>query len=243
MVGLTKSDVGLTSRSSLLVSAGRSPGYELSKGDEDADSALALEIREQQSKDPRLISAHLLGRKIENGEWWQYMKELAYEHPAAILFVARQVVGSRDTHRAQGRDGVGCLPVEVRRPCEQGVERNPWIRARQRRASPMKQAGFKSFLEENGLGEADLTRVLRDSLQATKVVATASENGKITDVLEREDHTTRLRAVEIGWKLHGRVGPGSNNEQPVAPMKVVVLSQKAAVSRAEQNWTSVAPEK
>ena len=90
------------------------------------------------------------------------------------------------------------------------------------------RAGFKSFLEENGLGEADLTRVLRESLQATKVVATASENGKITDVLEREDHTTRLRAVEIGWKLHGRVGPGSNNEQPVSPMKVVVLSQKDA---------------
>lgn len=66
------------------------------KSDDDGDGALALEIREQQSDDPRTISAHLLGRTIEDGEWWQYMKELAYEHPASILFVARQMVGEHE---------------------------------------------------------------------------------------------------------------------------------------------------
>lgn len=34
----------------------------------------------------------MLGRAIGAAEWWQYVKELAYEHPAAILFIKRQVV-------------------------------------------------------------------------------------------------------------------------------------------------------
>ena len=40
--------------------------------------------------------AALLGREIENGEWWQYLKELGYEHPAGVLFIARQVVGDTE---------------------------------------------------------------------------------------------------------------------------------------------------
>lgn len=39
-----------------------------------------------------LIPQTLLGRVIDKGEWWQYLKELAYLHPAAALFVARQAV-------------------------------------------------------------------------------------------------------------------------------------------------------
>lgn len=54
---------------------------------------LADEIKDQLGEDPCGIPAALLGREIEDGEWWQYLKELAYEHPAAALFVARQSIG------------------------------------------------------------------------------------------------------------------------------------------------------
>jgi hypothetical protein len=50
---------------------------------------------QQEAHDPRAVPAKLLGRAIENGEWWQYLKDLAYQHPASILFVSRQFV-SRD---------------------------------------------------------------------------------------------------------------------------------------------------
>jgi len=56
-------------------------------------SALAEEIEKQLGEDPRRITALLLGRTLDGGEWWQYLKELAYEHPAAALFVARQALG------------------------------------------------------------------------------------------------------------------------------------------------------
>lgn len=55
--------------------------------------SLAEEIERELGDDPRKIPATLLGWTIEAGEWWQYLKELAYEHPAAALFVARQAVG------------------------------------------------------------------------------------------------------------------------------------------------------
>lgn len=54
---------------------------------------LQEEIEDQQSTDPRQIMSALLGREIENGEWWQYLKELGYQHPASVLFIARQLVG------------------------------------------------------------------------------------------------------------------------------------------------------
>lgn len=57
---------------------------------------LEEEIEEQQGPDPRDIIVTLLGREIEDGQWWQYMKELAYEHPAAVLFIARQLVGDAE---------------------------------------------------------------------------------------------------------------------------------------------------
>lgn len=37
-------------------------------------------------------AALLLGGRIPKGEWWQYLKELAYAHPPAALFVSRQLV-------------------------------------------------------------------------------------------------------------------------------------------------------
>lgn len=63
--------------------------------DEGVTEELEVEIEEQQeARDPALISAALLGRSIEQGAWWQYLKELAFAHPAAALFVARQAVSS-----------------------------------------------------------------------------------------------------------------------------------------------------
>jgi hypothetical protein len=62
-----------------------------------ANSQLAAEIAAQEAGiKPEEVPAKLLGRNIEKGEWWQYLKDLAYQHPAAVLFVARQIV-AKDT--------------------------------------------------------------------------------------------------------------------------------------------------
>lgn len=64
------------------------------RGLQERRANLAEEIEVQElPQDPSRVPAVLLGREIEGGEWWQYLKELAGEHPAAALFVARQVVG------------------------------------------------------------------------------------------------------------------------------------------------------
>lgn len=58
-----------------------------------AGDDLAKEIEQQRDDEEfRRVPAQLLGREIEDAEWWQYLKELAYRHPAAALFVARQAV-------------------------------------------------------------------------------------------------------------------------------------------------------
>jgi hypothetical protein len=53
-------------------------------------------IAEEFGDDPSAIPAALLGRSIENGQWWQYVKELAVTHPAGALFVARQDVNDHE---------------------------------------------------------------------------------------------------------------------------------------------------
>jgi len=63
-----------------------------------AASALAEEINAEMAStdganDPGRIPALLLGHGLEDGEWWQYLKELVHKHPAAALLVARQAVG------------------------------------------------------------------------------------------------------------------------------------------------------
>lgn len=70
------------------------------------------EIEEQQSADPEEISVLLLGRRIEGGEWWQYLKELAYAHPAAVFFISRQEVGDREILIPRLRAG-SRLPVRL----------------------------------------------------------------------------------------------------------------------------------
>lgn len=55
--------------------------------------ALAAEIDLQQQHDLwAQVPARLLGRTIPGGTWWQYLKELAYQHPAAPLFISRQFI-------------------------------------------------------------------------------------------------------------------------------------------------------
>ncbi|MCX5772241.1 MAG: hypothetical protein NTZ09_18480 [Candidatus Hydrogenedentes bacterium] len=67
--------------------------------------SLADEIQRELGEDPGRIPATLLGHTIEGGEWWQYLKELAYEHPAAALFVARQAVGDLEIIVPRHRPG------------------------------------------------------------------------------------------------------------------------------------------
>jgi hypothetical protein len=62
-------------------------------GADSETESLADEVQEQRLPEPAQLMETLLGRRIENGAWWQYLKELASQHPAAVLFVARQLVG------------------------------------------------------------------------------------------------------------------------------------------------------
>lgn len=74
-------------------------GERLRKTSEDAGAAssdVREEVAEQMGDDPMAVTQLLLGREIEGGEWWQYLKEIAYEHPAGILFIARQAIGDQE---------------------------------------------------------------------------------------------------------------------------------------------------
>ncbi len=68
-------------------------------------AALEREVANQLGEDPREIMGVLLGRTIEDGVWWQYLKELAYEHPAGILFLARNVIGETEVLVPRQRAG------------------------------------------------------------------------------------------------------------------------------------------
>ncbi|MDX9971554.1 MAG: hypothetical protein RBU21_01050 [FCB group bacterium] len=54
------------------------------------------ELAAEQLEEAQRIMVRLLGREVPQGEWWQYLKELAYEHPPAVLFVGRQLVGDTE---------------------------------------------------------------------------------------------------------------------------------------------------
>lgn len=58
--------------------------------------SLQEEIEAQLGQNPNSIMIHFLGREIPDGEWWQYIKELAVLHPASVLFVSRQIVGESE---------------------------------------------------------------------------------------------------------------------------------------------------
>jgi hypothetical protein len=74
------------------------------------------EVAEQMGSDPMVITQLLLGREIAGGEWWQYLKEIAYEHPAGILFIARQAIGDQEILVPRLRNGspvAGRVGIEV----------------------------------------------------------------------------------------------------------------------------------
>ncbi|MDZ4857409.1 MAG: hypothetical protein SGI88_00380 [Candidatus Hydrogenedentes bacterium] len=94
----------------------------------DSRISLAREIEEVLGADPREIPATLLGRTIEDGEWWQYLKELAFEHPAAALFVSRQIIGDAEiiVPRYRGDSpvtpAVGLLPATAFQPAGSSID-------------------------------------------------------------------------------------------------------------------------
>lgn len=92
---------------------------------------------------------------------------------------------------------------------------------------PKFQQTFKQIRAENGLADEDIARVHRGNLSATKVVATASQDGKITDVLERPDYAVRQRAVADALRINGRMKADASTEPPPQP-RIVVLSQADA---------------
>ncbi len=51
------------------------------------------ELDAEEAGDPWILPITLLGRELADREWWKYLKELATKHPAAPLFVARQLMG------------------------------------------------------------------------------------------------------------------------------------------------------
>ncbi len=58
---------------------------------------LVEEISSELGDDPRAISAKSLGEDPDTPrEWWQYLKDLGYRSPPAVLFVARQFVGNSE---------------------------------------------------------------------------------------------------------------------------------------------------
>ena len=61
--------------------------------DADGRPSLQNELDTEQAGDPWVLPAALLGRELEDAQWWQYLKELAVKHPAAPLFIARQLMG------------------------------------------------------------------------------------------------------------------------------------------------------
>jgi hypothetical protein len=62
----------------------------------ESQESLKDEIEEQQGHRPEAIMSTLLGRTLKDGEWWQYIKELSYSHPAGVLFIARQWIGDHE---------------------------------------------------------------------------------------------------------------------------------------------------
>jgi len=64
-----------------------------SEGDDHRRLSIQNELDAEQAGDPWVLPVALLGRELEDAQWWRYLKELAVKHPAAPLFIARQLMG------------------------------------------------------------------------------------------------------------------------------------------------------
>jgi hypothetical protein len=88
---------------------------------------------------------------------------------------------------------------------------------------------FEQMLDRKGLTEERLAEIHSENLQAMKVVATATKDGQITDVIERPDYATRQRAVPSGWRVRGR-----DREESVKSNPIVLVLDSETRRKAEQ---------
>lgn len=89
---------------------------------------------------------------------------------------------------------------------------------------------FEQLLDRKGLSEERIAEVHAENLQATKVVATATKEGQITDIIERPDYATRQRAVQAGWSIHGR----DRNDDFGKSNPVIIVVSAETKRKAEQ---------
>ena len=75
------------------------------------------------------------------------------------------------------------------------------------------QETFAAMLDRVGLSEERIIRALLESFEATKVVATATRDGRVTHVVEHPDYSVRQRAVQLALDLCGRRRPSEPVEQ------------------------------
>lgn len=103
----------------------RAIGETLLREDREARGvSLEEEIAEQQLEAPQDVMATLLGRGIDPGDWWEYLKEIALRHPAAIFFISRQLVGDSEIllprYRAGSKlvEALGLKQAEAAQPTQ-----------------------------------------------------------------------------------------------------------------------------
>lgn len=63
---------------------------------EDDPEGITISTVEADQDSPECVTEKLLGRQLQPGEWWQYLKELALVCPTGVLFIARLFVGGRE---------------------------------------------------------------------------------------------------------------------------------------------------
>ena len=82
--------------------------------------------------------------------------------------------------------------------------------------SVMKAKGWQKILDEK-LPDEDLLDVHRKELKATKVVSAVviskDADSRTNDFIEVPDHPTRLKAVELGYKVKGKLKDVNVNQQ------------------------------
>ena len=104
--------------------------------------------------------------------------------------------------------------------------------ARRTLQNPHFRSEFHEMLDRAGLSEEAIARIHAENLQATKMVV-ATQDGKITDVLEQPDYATRQRAVRDAWQLRGRVSEsGRSPEQTYG--SVILKVDAATYARLEK---------